>query len=507
MNGWIEGFAAIGSWDVILMIPLGVLLGVAIGAVPGLSATVGMALFLPFAFSLDPLTGLVLLLGIYNGACYSGAIPAVLLRTPGTPSSAATTLDGYPMGQSGRAGKALTISLVASVVGGLIGTVLLSLFAPILADYALNFGSAEYFAIAVLALTIIASIGGDASVSKGFVSALLGLIIVFIGFDPIAGFPRFSFGSTQLSGGIELIPLLVGIFGVAEAFHQIERMRKGSTVKQSIGSFSMGKGWFRKLGPTIGGSTGVGFATGLLPGVGGDVGGFLAYNETKRFAKDASQFGKGDPRGVAAAESANNASNMGSLVPTFALGIPGNTQAAVLLGALLIAGVQPGPGLFESSPDLVYGSFVAMAIAYVCLLIIGLAGIRLWVRVIQIPPAYLWPLVLVFSVVGSYAVRTNIFDVLVMLAAGVLGYFLTKGGFPVAPLLIAVIVGPILEENFRRSMINSGGDLGWMLQPLPAAILVLAAASIIYSIVRQRRASKAFKASSDSTTTEVGAGV
>lgn len=488
MSGWSDGFVAIASWDVLIMIPLGVLLGIAIGAVPGLSATVGMALFLPFAFSLDPLTGLVLLLGIYNGACYSGAIPAVLIRTPGTPSSAATTLDGYPMGQTGRAGQALTISLVASVIGGLVGTILLALFAPVLADYALNFGSGEYFAIAVLALTIIASISGEAPISKGFVSALLGLLIVFIGFDPIAGFPRFSFGSTQLSGGIEIIPLLVGIFGVAEALNQLERMRGTKTRKQSIGSFGMGKGWLRRLGPTIGGSTGIGFVTGLLPGVGGDVGGFMAYNETKRFAKDSSQFGKGDPRGVAAAESANNASNMGSLVPTFALGIPGNTQAAVLLGALIIAGVQPGPGLFESDPELIYGSFVAMTLAYVCLLVIGLAGIKLWVRVIQIPPGYLWPLVIVFSVVGSYAVRTNVFDVIVMLAAGLLGYLLTKGGYPVAPLLIAVIVGPLAEENFRRSMINSDGSLSWMLQPLTATILAVALASIVYSLVRQRRA-------------------
>ncbi|MCJ0893752.1 tripartite tricarboxylate transporter permease [Rhodococcus sp. ARC_M5] len=488
MSGWSDGFVAIASWDVLIMIPLGVLLGIAIGAVPGLSATVGMALFLPFAFSLDPLTGLVLLLGIYNGACYSGAIPAVLIRTPGTPSSAATTLDGYPMGQTGRAGQALTISLVASVIGGLVGTILLALFAPVLADYALNFGSGEYFAIAVLALTIIASISGEAPISKGFVSALLGLLIVFIGFDPIAGFPRFSFGSTQLSGGIEIIPLLVGIFGVAEALNQLERMRGTKTRKQSIGSFGLGKGWLKRLGPTVGGSTGIGFVTGLLPGVGGDVGGFMAYNETKRFAKDSSQFGKGDPRGVAAAESANNASNMGSLVPTFALGIPGNTQAAVLLGALIIAGVQPGPGLFESNPELIYGSFVAMTLAYVCLLVIGLAGIKLWVRVIQIPPGYLWPLVIVFSVVGSYAVRTNVFDVIVMLAAGLLGYLLTKGGYPVAPLLIAVIVGPLAEENFRRSMINSDGSLSWMLQPLTAAILALALASIVYSLVRQRRA-------------------
>lgn len=504
MNGLLTGVEALSDWSVLLMIPLGVVIGIAVGAIPGLSATVGMALFLPFTFSLDPLTGLVLLLGIYNGACYAGAIPAVLIRTPGTPSSAATALDGYPMAQRGRAGEALTISLVASVAGGLIGSVLLFFFAPALADYALSFGSPEYFAIAVLALTIIASIGGDASLAKGFVSALLGLVIVSIGFDPIAGFSRLSFGSTELSGGVEIISLLVGIFGVAEALTQLERRDGRPLRKRAIGTFGMGAGWLRRLAPTTAGSTLVGFFTGLLPGVGGDIGGYLAYNETKRFAQDRSEFGHGDPRGVAAAESANNASNMGSLVPTFALGIPGNTQAAVLLGALLIAGVQPGPGLFDSAPELVYGSFVAMALAFVVMLIVGMAGIRLWVRVIQIPADYLWPLVIVFSVIGSYAVRTNVFDVLVMLAAGVLGYLLTKGGYPVAPLLIAVIVGPLAEENFRRAMITNGGSLIWLTRPLTAAILALAVASLVFSLVRQRKANAVLRAGAQPTEAAAG---
>ena len=225
----------------------------------------------------------------------------------------------------------------------------------------------------------------------------------------------------------------------------------------------------------------------MLPGVGGDIGGYMAYNEAKRFSKTPETFGEGEPRGVAAAEAANNASNMGSLVPTFALGIPGNTQAAVLLGALLIAGIQPGPGLFNAAPDLVYGSFVAMTLAYLCLLVIGLAGIRLWIRVIQIPATYLWPLVIVFCVIGSYAVRTNVFDVMVTLAAGVLGYLLTKGRYPVAPLLIAAIVGPIAEENFRRSMILHDGSFVWLLQPLTAGILLLAVASLVFAVLRHRK--------------------
>ena len=483
MSGWIEGFNAMMDLSVLIMIPLGMLLGIAIGAIPGLSATVGMAMFLPFTFTLDPLTGLVLLLGIYNGACYAGAIPAVLIRTPGTPSSAATAIEGFPMAQNGRGGEALTISLVASVAGGLIGTVLLALLAPPLARYALSFGTPEYFAIAILALSIIATIGGG-SVIKGFVAAFIGLLIASIGFDPVAGFPRLSFGSSSLSGGIQLIPLLVGIFGVSEALIQLERMGIDGARKAVVGSFSMGPNWLRRLGPTTMGSTLIGFFTGILPGVGGDIGGYMAYNETRRLAKPGDRFGDGEPKGVAASESANNASNMGSLIPTLALGVPGNTQSAVLLGALLIAGIQPGPGLFTAQPGLVYGSFIAMALAFVCMLGIGLLGIRVWIRVIQIPAVYLWPLVIVFSVVGSYAVRNQPFDVLVMLGAGLLGYLLTKARFPVAPLLIAVIVGPIAEENYRRSMILHEGSHAWLFQPLTAAILLAALASVVFTIWR-----------------------
>jgi putative tricarboxylic transport membrane protein len=492
MTGWAEGFAILLDISVLVMIPLGVLLGVAIGAVPGLSATVGMAIFLPFTFSLDPLTSLALLLGIYNGACYAGAIPAVLINTPGTPSSAATTLDGYPMAKRGRAGEALTLSLFASVAGGLVGTVLLALFAPVLARYALSFGTTEYFAIAILALTIIASIGGG-QISKGFVAAAVGLLIASIGFDPVAGFPRLSFGNANLSGGIQLIPLLVGIFGMAEALNQIERAAAARIDSRNIGKFGIGPKWFHRYWPTTIGSTAIGFGTGLLPGVGGDIGGYIAYNETKRFARKPESFGEGEPRGVIAAEAANNASNMGSLVPTFALGIPGNTQAAVLLGALLIAGVQPGPGLFRTSPELVYGSFMAMGLGYLCLLVIGFAGIRLWIRVIQVPSVFLWPIVILFCVVGAYAVRNTVFDVLVMLLAGVLGYLMTKARYPVAPLLIAVIVGPIAEENFRRSMILYQGSYEWLLKPLTATILCVALASVVFSAWRSSAAVRAEK--------------
>lgn len=485
MSNWLTGIEAILDPTVLLLIPLGMLLGVFVGAVPGLSATVGIAVFLPFTFTLDPLSGLVLLLGIYNGACYAGSIPAVLVNTPGTPAAAATVLDGYPMAQRGQAGQALSISLIASVVGGIVGTVLLILMAPALAEFALSFGPPQYFALGLLALTIIASLG-EGSLAKGAISAALGVLIAMVGLDSISGATRFSFGSSELSSGIELIPLLVGLFGAAEALAQLERLRGGADVT-TMGTFRLGLAKLRSLSPTIMGSSLLGFVIGVLPGVGGDIGGYVAYNETKRFARGETKFGEGEPRGVAAAESANNAGQVGGLVTTLTLGIPGNSAAAVLIGALLVQGLQPGPELFSGSPDLVYGSFIAILLSFVVLLVIGALGIRLWVRVLRVPSQVLWPTVLVLSIIGSYAVRTNPFDVFVMLAAGILGYFMIKRNFPVAPLLIGVIVGPLVEENYRLAMIQTAGSPSWLLQPITVVLLVMTVVSLVVSLLRSRR--------------------
>lgn len=485
MSGWLTGLEAVlFSPSVLVFIPLGILLGVLVGAIPGLSATVGIAVFLPFTFTLEPLPGLVLLLGIYNGAAYAGSIPAILVRTPGTPAAAATVIDGYPMAQKGQAGQALTISLIASVVGGILGAILLSALAPLLAEFALAFGPAEYFALGVLALTIIGSLG-EGSLAKGFISAGLGVLIAMVGLDSISGFNRFALGNAELSGGIELIPLLVGLFGAAEALYQIERLGQGEQ-PGGTGEFRIGFRMLRYLSPTVLASTLLGFFIGVLPGVGGDIGGYVAYNETKRFARGERKFGEGDPRGVAAAESANNAGQVGGLVTTLTLGIPGNAAAAVLIGALLVQGLQPGPQLFTGSPELVYGSFIAIFISFVVLLVIGALGIRLWVNLMKIPPGLLWPAIIVLSIIGSYAVRTNPFDVFVMLLAGILGYFMMKRNFPIAPLLIGVIVGPIAEQNYRRAMIQSGGSFDWVFEPLTLILLLMAVVSLVVSLWRAR---------------------
>lgn len=487
MSPWIEGIEAVFTAQSLLLMVVGALVGIVIGALPGLTATMGVAVLLPFTFGLEPVPGMMLLLGIYGSALYSGSIPAILIRTPGTPSAAATLIDGHPMAEQGRAGQALTISLVTSVVGGMVGVVLLAIFAPVLAGFALSFGPAEYFMLSVFALTIIGSLA-ERAVVKGLISGLLGLAIATVGLDPIQAYPRFSFGSTDLSAGIEFIPVLIGLFGVAEALSQYERLSGGERVRRALGRFRLSLAEWRRLTPSTIGSSLLGFFVGVIPGTGGDIGSFVAYNETKRFARvDRESFGRGDSRGVAAAEAANNASTAGALAPMLTLGIPGDSVSAILIGAITVHGLRPGPQLFASSPELVYGIFVGFFVVYAIVLALGLLGTRVWVQVMRVPTRLLWPTVLVLSVVGSYALRSSSFDVFVMLAAGVLGYFMIKGGFPLAPLVIGVILGPIAESGFRRAMIISEGSYEWLLNPIPLVLLFLTVASLTLSVARSRR--------------------
>lgn len=487
MSGWLAGLDAVLSPDAILMIVLGVGIGIVCGALPGLTATMAVALLLPVTFTLDPLPGMMLLVGVYGGTLYAGSIPAILLRAPGTPSAAATVIDGYPMTRQGKAGQALSVSLVASVVGGLTGTVLLALFAPQLAGVALTFGPPEYFMVAVLALAVIASISAG-KLSKGLVSGFLGVAIGLVGMDPIEGFPRFTFGTTELSAGIPFIAVLIGLFGISEALTQIagNRRRSGSE-RPPVGSFSLGHGWLRRLGPATGGSSLMGFLIGLLPGTGGDVASYFAYNETRRWSRKDS-FGKGEPAGVASAESANSASTSGSMAPTLVLGIPGDSVTAILIGAITVHGLQPGPQLFEGAPDLVYGTMIGLVLMNLALLPIGLLGIRLWPRLTAAPTTVLWPTVVLLSLVGAFALRLNLVDVAIALAAGALGFVLTRGGYPLAPMVIGLILGPMAESNLRLSLIISGGSLDWLARPIPIAVMAVIVGAIVLTKLSTRRA-------------------
>lgn len=487
MNDWLIGLEAVLAWQPLFFMVLGVIAGIAVGAIPGLTATMAIAVVLPFTFAMDPLPGIMMLLGLYSSAVYAGSIPAILMRLPGTPASAATALDGYALTQRGRGGQALMISLVATFVGALIGGIGLALFAPYLAGVAVNLGAAEYAMIAFFAIAIIGAMS-EGALAKGLISGVLGLLIATVGIDPIDGYARFTFGSSDVRSGLDFIPILIGIFGVAEAFRQFEKRagmaRLGSST--ALGKYSI-RGVWRKLVPGVPYSSMLGFGVGVLPGTGGDIGAFIGHNEVRRISRDNSKFGKGDPRGLAAAESANNAAVPGTIAPTIVLGIPGNSAAAVLIGAITVHGLRPGPQLFEGSPDLVYGIFWSLLFIPFIMLIIGLAGIQFWGRIVSIPRQYLWPSVLALSVIGSYALRGSVFDVMVMTCAGVLGYAMHKGGFPVAPLIIGLIVGPIAEANFRRATILSGGGYSWMLEPLPLVFLVLGAATLAFPIIKAWR--------------------
>jgi putative tricarboxylic transport membrane protein len=327
------------------------------------------------------------------------------------------------------------------------------------------------------------------------ICALLGVAFSTVGLDPIQAYARFSFGSTELTSGVEYIPVMIGLFGVAEALKQYERLRRGSghEVQDLTRRYSLTKKEWRALAPTTWWSTLIGFVVGLMPGAGGTIGSFVAYSESKRFARDKSRFGKGDPRGVAASEAANNSSISGALAPMLTLGIPGDGVTAILIGALTVHGLNPGPELFDTRPDLVYGLFVGLLVAYVILTVVGLVGVKGWCRISLVPPRILWPVIALLCVVGSYTLRNNPFDILVMTIAGAIGYILLKAEYPIIALVIGLVLGPIIESSYRRSMIIEHGSFGWIIKPLPFCLLLLSLAALLLPavtrLIKARRAS------------------
>lgn len=481
------GFALIFEPVALTLIVVGVLVGLTMGSLPGMTATMTVAVLVSFTFGMDPAQGMMLLLGIYGGALYAGSIPAILIRTPGTPSAAATVFDGYPLSQQGQAGRAIGIATVASFIGGATSVVLLTVLAPQIANVALAFRSPEYFALAFFGLTIIASISGD-SVIKGMISGLLGMFLATVGLDPNLGSPRFTFGTLQLTAGIEFIAVMIGLFGVAEG---LNRFREGIAVQDIEQSFTdILPTWsdLKAIRDVTIGSSIAGTIIGSVPGAGGDIASFVTYNEAKRWLSDASpEFGTGNIVGVAAAESGNNASTGGALIPTLTLGIPGDSVTAILIGALMVHGIRPGPGLFRDEPELVYAIFVGFFLVYLCILVFGMIGARFWARLIEFPAKYLWPVIFVLCIVGSLALRGNTFDIWVMLAAGVFGFLLRMDGYSLAPMVLGLILGPIAEENLRRALSISDGSLNiFYTSPLTMIILTLSILSLFLPVIRQQ---------------------
>jgi putative tricarboxylic transport membrane protein len=474
----LQGFGQMMGLEPLAAITVGVICGILVGAMPGLSPSMGVALLVPFTYRMPPLTAMILLLAVYQAANYGGSITAVTINTPGTPSAVATAFDGYALTQQGKAGWGLGISLVASTIGGLVGILVLILFAKPLASVAIQMHPAEYFALAILGLTTVASLGGK-NWAKAFAAALLGLLINTIGLDPISGVRRYTFGETSLFDGFSFIPALIGLFALSEIFVRLEeegipkQYAKGTISKKELWP-SFGDYW--KLKRVFLQSSLIGTLIGILPGAGAAIASFLSYDAAKRTSKHPETFGKGNPEGVAAAEAADNASVGGAMVPLLTLGIPGSSSTAVLIGALMIHDLVPGPMLFSTNPDLVYGLFASMFVATAIMFVMGALGTRLWIKVTLIPPSVLIPLILAVTVIGSYAVSNSMFDVAASLGFGVLGWVLKRFGFPPAPVVLGLVLGKLAEVNFRRAVIMGGYEV-FITRPAALILLLVSVAS------------------------------
>jgi len=469
----------------------GVVWGIFGGALPGISPSIAMALLLPFTYGLDPVTSVVLLGSVYVGAEYGGSIPAILIRTPGTNAAAATTIDGYEMNKRGQAGLALGISLSAGLVGGLFGLTMLVLMTEPLARVALLFTPPAYFALGVLGCSVVAGLSGG-SVTKGWIAGVLGFLVATIGTDPMSGVPRFTFGSPDLLGGIRPILIMVGLFAVSEVLIQVREppWDKASTRDTRL-RFPDLKLWKRLALPqAIGGV--VGTLEGLTPGGGGTIAAFLAYNESKRWSKHPEEFGHGSPEGVAAPESANNVVTATALVPLLSLGIPGSNSAAILLGGLLIHGLAPGPLLFERNPDVAYGLYAGLFVANIAMFLIGLIILTPCIWLVNRPKPYLLAFIFALVVSGVFSIDQSLVDVGIVLIAGVVGYFMRWAEIPFLPMVLGVVLGYMVESNFRRSLQLSNGDpMIFIEDPVSLGLLLCSIALVTYSLARERRSRKA----------------
>ncbi len=443
---------------VFLYMLIGVVSGICIGALPGLTATMGVALLLPMTFGMDAAQGILMLLGIYVGAIYGGSISAVLLHTPGTPASAATAIDGYALAQKGEAGRALGAATVASYIGGLVSVGCLILISPQLAKLALEFSSAEFFLLAVFGLCIIGNISGN-SIAKGLMCGCLGILVATIGIDSVTSYARFVPGNSyNFLGGISYIPIMIGLFAMSQAFETVEDIFSEDKVQAKLNRVLPTKEDFKKI-IRIAPVTGlIGTFIGIIPGAGADIGSFVGYNVARALAKNPEEFGKGSVEAISGPEGGNNGVTGGAMIPMLTLGVPGDAVTAIMIGALTIQGLTPGPMLFEQNKVLVYTIFIGMFIANTLMLICGLGGIRFFTKVLSVPKVILTPIIFVLCVVGSYAMKNSMFDVYVMLVAGVIGYFMAKVKIPSSPAILGLILGPMAEKNFRTALLKSSGD-------------------------------------------------
>jgi putative tricarboxylic transport membrane protein len=487
LSNLVLGFEVAFSPVNLLYCFIGVFLGTFIGVLPGIGALAAVSMLLPVTFYLEPTTALVMLAGVYYGAEYGGSIASILINLPGTPASAVTCLDGYPMTRSGRAGVALFMTTVASFVGSGIGIVILTLFAPLLVKVALAFGPSEYFAVMLLGLVAAAAITQGSAV-KGIGMVTVGILIGTVGTDVNTGVWRFTFNSPYLLDGVSLVALAMGLFGVTEVIASInERITapKGGITLRSM--LPKGDDVKRSALPMLRG-TGVGAFFGTLPGTGQTIASFISYAIEKRVSRDPSRFGKGAVEGISAPEAANSASALTAFVPTLSLGIPGSATMALMLGAMMIHGITPGPLVISHHPDVFWGVIASFWIGNVLLVLLNIPLIGIWVRLLRVPYQLLYPAIIVLICVGVYSVNSNIFDVVLALLMGIFGYGMRLLAFEPAPLMIGFVLGPMMEENLRRGLLLARGDYAALvLQPITGTILAITAMLVVWSVWQSLR--------------------
>lgn len=493
----ITGFKIVFTPTTFLLILLGNVLGTIFGSLPGISASMAIALCVPFTYVMSPVVAISFLVAVYCSSVTGGGITAILFKIPGTPSSAPTTFDGYPMAQKGKAGEALGISIICSAIGGLVSALAMAMLSPQLSALGLKFGPSELFAVAFLGLSVLTCLEPD-NVLKTIISGLLGLFIATIGTDPIVGSARLTFGSSALLGGFDLIPIMIGMFALTEVLQQTIKPRKigdmvegGKNIKTKLVSFKM----FNHLKGTIARSSVLGTVIGILPGAGSTIAAFLSYAAEVKLSKNPEDYGHGEPRGIAASETANNAATGGSMVPLLSLGIPGGNAAAIMMSALMLQGVQLGPMLARTQPQFLAGVFGSMIVSNFVMILIAIVIAWGFAKIIDIPYSTLGSIIVVFSIIGSFAVQNNINDVMIMVIFGIIGYVFKRCNFNAAALILGLVLGDICESNLRRAVqLTDGNVLAALSHPITAVLLIVCIILLAYPIaaklIKKKHASK-----------------
>lgn len=486
MAMFLDSLGHLMQWQTLASLFIVVIMGLVFGALPGLNATMAVAILLPVTFLFDQSTGLALLIAAYISGVSGGLVSATLLRIPGTPSSIATTFDAYPLAQSGQAVKALGTGMLASFLGGMISLGILIFFAPTVAEVAISFGPHEYASLAALALAMVGVMSGDSMV-KGLLAVLLGMALSFIGFAPIDGTARFVFDQMELNAGIGMLPFMVGLFALPQLMREIISLPSVKKLDIEMSGFGVTLAEFRRNIVNLVRSALIGTSIGVLPGIGGAASNLIAYAVAKKSSGQEDSFGKGNVAGIWASEGANNASIGGALLPLLALGIPGDGVTAMLIGGFEIHGLQPGPMLFLSTPDVIYAIYAAFMVTAVLVLILQFSTLRLFPRILLIPRHYIVPVLVVLTAVGAYAADFRFFDLWVMLGVGVLGFYLERFRFPLAPVVLGFVMGPLLEENLRRALLLAEGDMvSFLVRPYSAVFSVFCLLVIVIGLWRQK---------------------